>query len=83
MTTALPRVDGSGHVAEQRARVRVLHTVSDDAAPPAGQNAPWSTSAAFADQGPPALHAAFAVGSPLVQAPVDEPARYRKEPPHR
>ena len=79
MTTALSSIDGSSHVAAQRARV--LHMVSGDAAPPAGQNAPWSRSAAFADQGPPALRAAFAVGSPLVQAPVDEPARYRKDPP--
>lgn len=81
MRTTLPSIDGCDRVVAQR--VRVLRMVSGDAERPASRNAPWSTAAAYADQGPPAPRAAFAVASPLVQAPVDEPARYRKETPHQ
>ena len=79
--TALRRLDRIGRADAKR--VLVLRTVSNYSAPPAGRSAAWSTTAAYPDQGRPALGAAFTVASKVVRALVDDWARYREEPPQQ
>lgn len=62
--TALHRLGRSARVDPDR--VMVLRTVSNYTVPPPGRTAAWSTTAAYPDQGLPALDAAQIVGGRVV-----------------
>jgi purine nucleoside permease len=63
--TALGRLGALGLADPER--VLVLRTVSNYSMPPAGQDAAWSSTAPYPDQGQPALEAAFRVGSKALE----------------
>lgn len=53
-------------------RVMVLRTASNYTMPPQGQTAAWSTTAAYPEQGLPAIEAAYQVGNRVVQYLLQE-----------
>lgn len=73
--TALHRLARAGHV--DPARILVLRTASNFTMPPPGKTAAWSTTAPYADEGAPAIRAAFAVGRVVVDELTSNWERYR------
>ncbi|MEM8981945.1 MAG: purine nucleoside permease [Pseudomonadota bacterium] len=67
--TALNRLARQGLIDADR--VLVLRTASNFTMPPPGKTAAWSTTAPYADEGAPAIRAAFTVGRAVVDALVD------------
>ncbi|MEL7538287.1 MAG: purine nucleoside permease [Pseudomonadota bacterium] len=72
--TALHRLARAGHIDADR--VLVLRTASNFTMPPPGKTAAWSTTAPYADNGEPALRAAYVVGRKVVDEIVNGWAQY-------
>lgn len=77
--TALHRLNRIGLVDADR--VLVLRTASNFTMPPKGEDAAWSTTAPYPDDGVPALEAAYIVGSKVVGEITGNWQKYRKEIP--
>ena len=63
-------------------RVMILRTASNYSMPPKGESAAWSTTAPYADDGRPALEAAYLVGSKVINELVANWDSYKNELPH-
>lgn len=77
--TALHRLHRTGLVDADR--VLILRTASNFTMPPKGEDAAWSTTAPYPDDGLPALEAAYLVGSQVVDALVADWETYIDEMP--
>lgn len=77
--TALRRLSRSKLVDLQR--VLVLRTASNYTMPPPKQNAAWSTTAPYPEQGRPAVEAAYQVGNRVAQELLRGWAKYGDTPP--
>lgn len=62
-------------------RIMVLRTVSNYTFPPPGRSAAWSTTAPYANDGVPALEAAFSLGNKVVQNIVSNWETYESKVP--
>ncbi|EDY81331.1 Purine nucleoside permease (NUP) family [Verrucomicrobiia bacterium DG1235] len=67
--TALRRLSDAGHVDFER--VLVLRTASNFSMQPPGKDATWSATAAYPDNGRPALEAAYQLGSKVAHELID------------
>ena len=74
--TALYRLARIGLVDTNR--LMVLRTVSNYTMPPLGKTAAWSTTAPYADEGLPALEAAYQIGSTVVKTIVKNWSTFKK-----
>lgn len=72
--TALHRLDRTGLVDAER--VLILRTASNFTMPPKGEDAAWSTTAPYPDDGMPAIEAAYKVGSTVIDALIENWAQY-------
>jgi purine nucleoside permease len=77
--TALYRLNRIGLVDAER--VLILRTASNFTMPPIGEDAAWSTTAPYPDDGVPALEAAYIVGSKVVNAITKNWQKYRTQLP--
>ena len=77
--TALHRLEQGGHVDTDR--VMLLRTVSNYTFPPPGEDAAWSTTAPYPNDGEPAYEAAFQLGNRVVQTLVGDWETYRNRIP--
>ena len=77
--TALHRLKRTGLVDAER--VLILRTASNYTLPPKGEDAAWSTTAPYPDDGVPALEAAYLVGSKVVNELTANWEQYREQIP--